>query len=245
VLIGPFIRRRVHVTVIGRENLPATGACILAMGSHTTEVESLVVAATLQERRLHFYAKSDYWRGSGLKGRIRRWFMNVGGNIPVERGDKLAALRAIEAGASLLRQGEVVAVYPEGTRAADGKLHGAYPGTVYSVLQASYLEYAATSKVPSIPIIPVGLVGMEKVSSLKGGFWPQRSHVAVIIGSPIYLNDIEQEAVKRGQLNVRGMVVIPTQGAIVKAVGARMMYSIAELSGCEYDPCKLPIPGSN
>lgn len=215
------------------------------MGSHTTEVESVIVPAVLTERQFHFYAKIEYWRQSGLKGRARRWFMDAIGDIPVDRGDKRAALAAIVAGARLLRQGEVVAVYPEGTRATDGKLHGAYPGTVYSVLQASYLEYRETGRVPHIPIIPVGLIGMEKASSPKGGFWPQRSHVTIVIGEPIYLDFAERTAVKSGKLNGQGTVVIPMQGTLAKKVGARMMHSIARLSGREYDPHQLPIPGGN
>lgn len=245
VLIGPVIRRRVRVAVIGRSNLPKAGGCMFAMGSHTTEVESVIVPAALPERQFHFYAKIEYWRQGGLKGRARRWFMDAIGDIPVDRGDKRAALRAIEAGASQLRRGEVVAVYPEGTRAPDDKLHGAYPGTAYSVLQASYLEYRETGNVPQIPIIPVGLIGMEKASSPKGGFWPRRCRVTIAIGSPIYLNGLERAAVKRGKLNAQGTVVIPMQGTIAKELSSRMMHSIAELCRKKYDPEKMDIPGAN
>lgn|GEM_PF-984830 len=245
VLIGPAIRRRVRATVIGRSNLPKAGGCMFAMGSHTTEVESVIVPAVLTERQFHFYAKVEYWRQSGLKGRMRRWFMDAIGDIPVDRGDKRAALAAIVAGARLLRQGEVVAVYPEGTRATDGKLHGAYPGTVYSVLQASYLEYRETGRVPHIPIIPVGLIGMERASSPNGGFWPRRCRVTVVIGAPIHLNALERAAVKRGKINAQGTVIVPTQGLIAKEVGGRMMHSIKDLCGREYDPEKLDIPGAN
>ena len=245
VLIGPVIRRRVRVRVIGRKYLPLSGGCMFAMGSHTTEVESVIIPASLPERQFHFYAKVEYWRQSGLKGRLRRWFMDAIGDISVDRGDKRAALQAIEAGARLLWQGEVVAVYPEGTRSTDGKLHGAYPGTVYSVLQASYLEYRETGRVPNIPIIPVGLIGMERASSPKGGFWPRRCRVTIVIGPPIWLNTLERAAVKRGKINTQGTVIIPTQGFIAKEVGARMMHSIEDLCGKEYDPERLDIPGAN
>ena len=216
VLIGPSIRRRVDVTVTGRENLPATGAFILAMGSHTTEVESLVVAATLRERQLHFYAKSDYWSRPGLKGRAQRRFMDAVGNIPMERGEGRAALKAIEAGVEVLRRGEALAVYPEGTRVSDGKVHAAYPGTVRTLLDAIQAGLNETGKVPRIPIVPVGLVGMGSVSA------------------PMYLGSMEVRTLKNGGR--------PGKAAITQEMSPRVMRRIARLCEKEYDPKRAKIP---
>ena len=236
-LVGSFIRRRVDVTVIGRENLPTTGACILAMGSHTTEVESLIVAAALQERELRFYAKVQYWRGSGLKGRAQRWFMNAAGNIPMQRGEGSAILEAIEAGAGVLRRGEVLAVYPEGTRVSDGKVHGAHPGTVATLLKATLDEYREAGTMPRIPIIPVGLVRMGSVSSPKGGFVPRRGEALIRIGQPMFLSSMELMSLRNGGR--------PAQRVLREEVSRRMMRRIARLCDKDYDPHRLPIPGSN
>ena len=234
VLIGPSIRRRVDVTVMGRENLPATGAFILAMGSHTTEVESLVVAATLRERQLHFYAKSDYWSRPGLKGRVQRRFMDAVGNIPMERGEGRAALKAIEAGVEVLRRGEALAVYPEGTRVSDGKVHAAYPGTVRTLLDAIQAGLDETGTVPRIPIVPLGLVGMGSVSAPQGGFIPLRGEVEIRIGEPMYLGSMEVRTLKNGGR--------PGTAAITQEMSPRVMRRIARLCEKEYDPKRAKIP---
>jgi len=233
-LIGPSIRRRVDVIVTGRENLPVTGAFILAMGSHTTEVESLVVAATLRERQLHFYAKSDYWSRPGLKGWAQRHFMDAVGNIPMERGEGRAALKAIEAGVEVLRRGQVLAVYPEGTRISDGKVHAAYPGTVRTLLDAVQAGLEETGEAPGIPIIPVGLVGMGSISAPEGGFVPLRGEVEINIGAPMYLSPMEIRTLKNGGR--------PGKAVITQEMTPRMMRRIARLCGKEYDPKRAKIP---
>lgn len=237
VLVGPFIRRRVRVTIIGRDNLPKTGAFILAMGSHTTEVESAVVAATLRERQLHFYAKVQYWNRGGLKGRVQRWFMNAVGNIPMERGEGRAVLNAIEAGVRTLQRGEVLAVYPEGTRVSDGRAHAAYPGTAHTLLEAIRTGYEAMGAAPRIPIVPVGLIGMESISSPEGGFVPRRGEVTIRIGRPIYLSFMEVRMLKNGGR--------PAQSVLTRELTERMMRSIARLCEKDYDKRRLPIPPSN
>jgi len=234
VLFGPFIRRRVRVTVIGRENLPKTGAFILAMGSHTTEVESVIVAAWLRERQLHFYAKSDYWNRPGLKGHAQGWYMSAVGHIPVERGGSRAVLDAINAGVDVLRRGEVLAVYPEGTRVSDGKVHGAHPGTVDTLLKATLAEYQATGVMPRIPIIPVGLIHMGSVSSPKGGFVPWRGEAMIRIGRPMYPSSMELKGLKNGGR--------PAQRLLREEISRRMMKRIAHLCEKEYDSHKLPLP---
>ncbi len=236
-LLGPFIRRRVHVTIIGRENLPKAGAFILAMGSHTNEVESVIVAAWLQERQLHFYAKSDYWNRPGLKGWAQRWYMTAVGHISVERGGSRAVLKAIEDGVEVLRRGEALAVYPEGTRVSDGKVHGAHPGTVRTLLDTICAEREATGIAPRIPIVPVGLVHMGSVAPPNGGFIPRRGEAMIRIGQPMYLSSAELRALRNGGR--------PAMRLLTKELSRRMMRRIAALCDKEYDPHPLPIPGSN
>lgn len=220
VVFGIPFRHRVRAEIIGRENLPEKGGYILAMGSHTTELESAIVAVWLHERQFHFYAKAEYWR----KGWLVRWFMNVAGQIPVERNDARKALEAIEAGAEVLRHGGVLAVYPEGTRSTDGKLHGAYGGTARTLIQAG----------GTVPIVPVGLIGMEAVSPPDGGFWPQCCSVKIVIGEPIYLSNLEQRALAHG----KGIA----KGVVSRHVSQEMMKEISRLCGKPYVKDKLPIP---
>lgn len=218
VIIGPLLRHIVRAEVIGREKLPRRGAYILAIGSHKTELESAVIASWLRRRRLHFYAKAEYWQ----KGRLWAWFMDVIGQIPVERGDSKKANQAIDAGAELLKRGEVLAVYPEGTRSPDDRLHGGYTGFARTLVRAG----------GDIPVVPVGLVGMELVSPSGGGLMPKRANVKIVIGEPIYLTRVEKALIKTGR---------PGEAQVAGAVTRRTMQAISALCGKRYVSAKLPI----
>ena len=266
-LIGPFIRRRVRVTVEGRENLPRAGACILAMGSHTTEVESLVVAATLQERKLRFYAKADYWNRKGLRGRVQRWFMDAVGNIPMKRGQGRAVLEAIEAGVEVLRRGEVLAVYPEGTRVSDGKVHAAHLGTADTLLKAHkvmFAEYEAKLAKYEAKLAEAEMSDAER----KSKFAEYKAELAkpripIVPVGLMYMGTVS--APKGGFVPVRGEVLIRigqpmflspmelrsfknggrlAQRMLREEVSRRMMRRIARLCEKEYDPGRLTPPRS-
>lgn len=197
------------------------------MGSHTTELESAVVAVWLRHRQIHFYAKAEYWR----KGWLVRWFMNVVGQIPVERNDARKALEAIEAGAEVLRNGGVLAVYPEGTRSLDGKLHGAYPGTVRTMMQAVEVRAVPAGRVP---IVPVGLINMDAMSPTGSGFWPKRCQVTIVIGKPIYLSQSEQRALAHSERIAKS--------AVTRRISQEMMEEISKLCGKPYTLERLSIP---
>ena len=65
----------------------------------------------------------EYFTGTGLKGRLVAGFFKGVGQIPIDRSGGKASWAALEAGLSILRQGELFGIYPEGTRSPDGRLH--------------------------------------------------------------------------------------------------------------------------
>ena len=167
VLLGLPLRFMCKVHVVGRENLPAQGPFILAIGSHTTELESALIQVYLREYVLRFYAKAEYWRKSPL----HKWFMTHTGQIPLERLDPRSANATIDIGASILREGGILAMYPEGTRSKDGKLHKARSGVVRTAIRGGAV------------IVPVGLIGFDKLNPPGRGI--RRGMATMIIGKPI------------------------------------------------------------
>ena len=174
VLIGPALRRRISVTVIGRDNVPADGPVIVA-SNHLAEIDSLILPLAIR-RRLSFLAKAEYFTGSGLRGRAARAFFAGTGQIPVDRsGGDHSALDAAE---RVLRSGRAWAIYPEGTRSPDGRLHRGHTGAM-----------RVAARVPGTAVVPVAISGTRDVTP-AGSRRVRRGAVTVHIGEPLSTDDI-------------------------------------------------------
>src|SRR4029079_4045172 len=83
VLVGPPVKRIFRPNVLGAENIPATGAAIIA-SNHLSYSDWIFMPLALR-RRVTFVAKSDYFTGAGIKGRFQRGFFKGTGQVPIER----------------------------------------------------------------------------------------------------------------------------------------------------------------
>src|SRR4029453_10346392 len=103
----------------GLEYVPRTGGAIFA-GNHLSVADELFLGAVVP-RHLAFWAKSDYFDGTGLSG----WFtpnpLNGPGPTRVHRAGGRDALAAFDGAIPVLKAGDCVVVYPEGTRSPDGR----------------------------------------------------------------------------------------------------------------------------
>jgi 1-acyl-sn-glycerol-3-phosphate acyltransferase len=122
-----------------------------------------------------FLAKDSYFTGKGFKGFLSRTFFTSIGAIPVKRGAGQAAQDALDAGLSLLHEGEAFAVYPEGTRSRDGRLYRGKTGVAWLALNAG------------VPVIPVALKGTDKVQPI-GSHGIRPAKVSIEFGEPIDLS---------------------------------------------------------
>ena len=119
--VAPALRLAFRPTVEGLEHIPATGGAIFA-GNHLSVADELFLG-TVVPRHLAFWAKSEYFNGTGVKGAFSKFVLTGLGAIPVERAGGRAALSAFDAAIPALKGGDLVAVYPEGTRSPDGRLY--------------------------------------------------------------------------------------------------------------------------
>ncbi len=165
----------------GIENLPAAGGYVLAC-NHLSSLDPWPLGLPLWPRRfLRFMAKAElYWWPLRL-------VLDGGGAFKVRRG--LADADAIETAVQLARQGNVVAMFPEGTRRRKGlvKKHQPRPrsGAARIALEAD------------VPLVPAAVSGTDRLLALG----PLR----IAYGSPVEIDDL------RGSDDVRGAAAEATE----------------------------------
>lgn len=173
-VIGPLARLIYRPRVEGRGNVPRTGPVIFA-SNHLSFIDSVAIPVAAP-RPVHFLAKSSYFEGAGAGGALRRTFFEAIGAIPVKRGAGQAALDALDQQRLLLEDGLAVALYPEGTRSTDGRLYKGRTGVAFLALQTG------------APVVPVGLIGTDKVMPVGAKMPSLRERVIVRFGTPLDLS---------------------------------------------------------
>ena len=147
-----------------RERLPTEGGYVLAP-SHRSMMD-IPFAAWLSKRPLRYMGKASLFRIP-----VAGWFFRTLGGFEVARdGTDRKALRDSIA---MLQAGEVLLVYPEGTRQYGPKIAALQPGAAYLALRAG------------VPIVPVGLAGSEDVMRSHRIKLPRFRRVVMVVGEPI------------------------------------------------------------
>lgn len=83
VILGPILKVLYRPWIKGAENIPETGAAILA-SNHLAVIDSFFLPLMI-DREVVFVGKADYFTGKGLKGAFVKWFMTQVGTIPIDR----------------------------------------------------------------------------------------------------------------------------------------------------------------
>ncbi len=143
-LATPLYRGLLRVRVEHRDRIPPAGGAIVA-ANHISFFDSVVLLQSIP-RRAFFLGKAEYMQS----WTTRRLFPAMG-LIPIEREQARKAVAALEVAVGVLQRGDVLGIYPEGTRSRDGMLHRGHTGVAQLALMSG------------APIVPVGLVGTEHI----------------------------------------------------------------------------------
>jgi 1-acyl-sn-glycerol-3-phosphate acyltransferase len=203
-VLGPLVSTVFRPTITGVENVPREGAAIIVC-NHLSFVDSIFLPLAIP-RTMTFLAKSDYFTGRGLKGAIVKWFMTSAGQLPIDRSGGKASEASLNTGLSVLAEGKVLGIYPEGTRSPDGRGYRGRTGVARMVLEAH------------VPVIPVAVIGTDQVMPL-GAKLPKVKKVSVVIGEAMDFSRFE------GLENDR---------FVLRSITDEIIYRINELSGQEY-----------
>ena len=98
----------------GRKNVPRRGPVIL-VSNHLSFADHFFGPMPLP-RKVVFLAKAEYFTGKGVKGLLSKAFFSGVGQIPIDRTGGDASERALRSGLRVLAEGNVLGIYPEGTR---------------------------------------------------------------------------------------------------------------------------------
>jgi 1-acyl-sn-glycerol-3-phosphate acyltransferase len=172
-VVAPLARLIYRPRVEGKANVPHSGPVIFA-SNHLSFIDSIAIPVA-SPRPVHFLAKSSYFDGAGASGWFSRQFFTAIGAVPVKRGAGQAALDALDQQRQLLETGSAVALYPEGTRSLDGRLYKGRTGVAFLALQTG------------APVVPVGLIGTDKVMPVGARLPSLTERVTVRFGEPLEL----------------------------------------------------------
>ncbi len=204
VVLGPILRLLFRPWVEGAEHIPETGPAIFA-SNHLSFSDSIFLPLVVP-RRMTFLAKSDYFTGEGIKGRLTAAFFKGVGQLPVDRSGGRASEAALRSGLKVLGRGELLGLYPEGTRSPDGRLYKGKTGVARMALEAG------------VPVIPVAMIDTDKAQP-TGTKIPKLIRVGVRVGTPLDFSRYEGMEGDR---------------FVLRSITDEIMYALMELSGQEY-----------
>lgn len=193
--------------LVGEENIPSHGPAVLA-SAHVAAADTFFMPA-LVHRTVRFLGKSDFFTGGSLLNRILGLFLRSVGVMPVNRSGGAASRSALAAGMSVLREGGLVGIYPEGTRSPDGRLYRGKTGAARLALEAG------------CPVVPIAMLGAHEAQRGRRFFPRRRPRITVLIGGPL---DVQEIARAAGEMS---------EGERLRTVTDAIMAAIAELSGQE------------
>jgi 1-acyl-sn-glycerol-3-phosphate acyltransferase len=204
ILIGPLLRLLFRPHVEGLENVPDEGAAILA-SNHMSFSDSIFLPLVVK-RKITFLAKAEYFNSPGVKGFLSKLFFSGVGQVPIDRSSGSAAKSALDTGKRILADGQLLGIYPEGTRSPDGRLYRGKTGVARMALEAR------------VPVIPCAMMNTNEIQPLGQRRW-RIMQVRIRIGKPLDFSRYEGLSGDR---------------FVERSMTDEIMYELMELSGQQY-----------
>lgn len=174
IVLYPFYRLLFWYSVTGRENIPKTGGVIFS-SNHLSYLDPVLWIIVIR-RRIRFMAKQELFKHPLLGWFLRR--MDVFG---VERGS--GDMAAVKTAIRVVRNGEILGLYPEGTRSKDGKPGRAKTGV------------ALIAKAAKCDVVPAAVICRGKLRPFK--------RIRLVVGKPVSYQEIIDRAPDNSRESLR------------------------------------------
>ncbi len=174
IVLYPFYRLLFWYSVTGLENIPKTGGVIFS-SNHISYLDPVLWIIVIR-RRIRFMAKQELFKNPLLGWFLRR--MDVFG---VERGS--GDMAAVKTAIRVVRNGEILGLYPEGTRSKDGKPGRAKTGV------------ALIAKAAKCDVVPAAVICRGKLRPFK--------RIRLVVGKPVSYQEIADRAPDNSRESLR------------------------------------------
>jgi glycerol-3-phosphate dehydrogenase (NAD(P)+) len=168
MILTPFFLVYLRMQRLGREHIPAAGPVILA-SNHRSFFDPFVIG-TMTRRPVYYVAKKELFTYS----RLVSWLLNALGAFPVDRG--AGDQETIETAKVILGRGEIVLMFPEGTRTRPGALGKPRRGVGRLALETG------------APVVPIAIIGTEDI---RRGWRIRPRKVRLRAGGPLHFPKVD------------------------------------------------------
>jgi len=169
----------------GRQYIPREGGA-LVLSNHQSHFDPILVGLAC-DRRLNYLARETLFRFPPF-----RWLIRSLDAIPIDREG--LGLNGLKETLRRIKRGEMVLMFPEGTRTPDGEVHALKPG------------FCALARRLDVPLLPVAIDGAFDVWPRSSTF-PRGGRIDVQFGPPIMPDEIarfeERELVAEVERRIR------------------------------------------
>ena len=159
---------------------PQTGARVY-FANHASHLDLMVILSAFPQRlrgRLHPVAARDYWEKTWLRRYLARRVLHC---VFLDRRNAVQASQALRQLARMLREGESILIFPEGTR-GDGTQIGRFHAGLHHLLRQA----------PEVPLTPVYLGGLSRTLP-KGEFVPAPNMSTIQFGEDLHWQEGESK----------------------------------------------------
>ena len=168
LILTPFFLTYLRMERMGREHIPREGPVVLA-SNHRSFFDPFVIG-TMTRRPVYYVAKKELF----AFGRVVSWLLSALGAFPVDRG--ASDLDSIETAKQILNRGEIVLMFPEGTRTRPGSLGKPRRGVGRLALETG------------APVVPIAIIGTEDI---RRGWRIRPRKVRLRAGRPLHFPTVE------------------------------------------------------
>jgi 1-acyl-sn-glycerol-3-phosphate acyltransferase len=178
---------------------------VILASNHLSVIDSFFLPLVL-DRPVSFLAKSEYFTKRGLIGWLVKQFMRGTGQLPIDRSGGKASEASMNTGLGVLARGEVLGIYPEGTRSPDGRLYRGRTGVARMILEGH------------VPVVPVVMVDTENIMPI-GTKLPKIRRPGIVIGEPMDFSRFEG---------------LEGDRFVLRSITDQIVYELHALGGQEY-----------